>query len=424
MNTKNTINLDNNIRNSYSRFLIFGLLLIQSVGLLLALLSNDPVNTNVVIFSLVFILVSLLGNYFLPRITKGDETFILIVNMLYSIGLIIIVRLDQNVALKHILWYLIGITIFILTNLLFKYIDKFLKNKFWLFFAITFLTFIVTLVFGINRGGAKNWIRIGDLFTLQLSEFAKISYIFMIASYYYDYDKFKEMKFGKYYHVIATYIFCGLFFLQKELGTAILFFAIMIFSMFVFERRYLFILLNILLALVGIYLASLVLSHIKVRMDIWIDPWRDPKGRGYQIIQGFFAIANGGFFGTGIGLGRPELVPVVQTDFIITAIIEEMGIFMGFSIILMYILMFYKSIKVSLQLNSKFYSSLALSIGLLFSIQTLIILGGILNLIPLTGITTPFLSYGGSSTLSSFMLLAIIQFLSMRSGEIYGKIKK
>lgn len=413
-----------NYKKSYNRAIIVSLFIFQIFGILLAILANKDLNVISVYLAIAFILATFLCNIYVPKITRSDQTFILVVNMLYSISVIMIMRLSSNQVIKHIIWYLVGLVILLLVYYLMKLINKILKGKFLFFFIITTITFLVTLTLGFASGGAKNWINIGGLFSLQLSEFAKISYIFMIASYYYKYDEFTKMKYGKYYLILATYIFALLFFVQGELGTAMIFFGVLIANMFIFERRYIFIFLNIILALVGVYLASLVLLHIKVRIDIWLDPWKDFNGRGYQIIQSLFAIADGGFFGTGIGLGMPHLVPVVESDFILAAIIEEMGMFIGFSIILMYILLFYKTLKLSLEFSSKYYSSLALSIGLIYSMQALIMFGGILKLIPLTGITTPFLSYGGSSTISNFILLGVLQYLSQKAGEGNEKYKE
>lgn len=409
--------LISNDKKTYNKALIASLMIFQIIGISLALMVHDEINILSVYLSIAFVIATLISNIYVPKITKSDKTFILVVNMLYSISVITITRLSTDQVLKHIIWYLFGMIIFITIFSLMKYIDKFFKGKYLVLFIITSLTFLVTLIFGFTSGGAKNWINIGGLFSLQLSEFAKISYIFMIASYYSRYEEFIEYKFGKYYLILSTYAFVFLFFLQGELGTAMLFFGLVIANIFVFERRYPLIILNFALGIIGVYLASLVLSHIKVRIDIWLDPWQDFNHRGYQIIQSLFSIANGGFFGTGIGLGRPDLVPVVESDFILTAIIEEMGMFMGFAIILMYILLFYKSLKISLQYTSRFYSSLALSIGLVYALQAMIMFGGILKLIPLTGITTPFLSYGGSSTISNFILLAVLQYLSRKVGD-------
>ena len=413
-----------NYKKSYNRSIITSLFMFQIFGILLAILSNEEVNMISIYLSIAFVFATMFSNIYIPKITKSDSTFILVVNMLYSISVIMIMRLSSNLVIKHIIWYLSGLVILLIVYYFMKFFDKILKGKFLLFFIITTLTFIVTLALGFTSGGAKNWIDVGGLFSLQLSEFGKISFIFMIASYYYKYDEFTRNRIGKYYLILSTYIFALLFFLQGELGTAMIFFGLLISNMFIFEKRYIFIVLNIILALVGVYLASLVLPHIKVRIDIWLDPWKDFNERGYQIIQSLFAIAGGGFFGTGIGLGMPDLVPVVESDFILTAIIEEMGMFMGFSIILMYILLFYKTLKLSLEFSSKYYSSLSLSIGLIYAMQALIMFGGILKLIPLTGITTPFLSYGGSSTVSNFILLSILQYLSQKAGEGNEKFKK
>ena len=419
MNKINRVNFKDTRRISFHNKLIRLLFIFQFLGINLAIIHNLKIENSSIYLAYAFIVVTAIINYTIPKFINGDSTYIYLVNLLYSISLINIIRLDYTLINKHIIWYFIGFFIFILVRYFIKYFNKFLQDKFILFFVITLLTFILTLVFGFSQYGAKNWINIGGLFTLQLSEFAKVSYIFMIAVYYNNYEKYTSQKFGKYYLAGASYIFAGLFFLQGELGTAMVFFALMLASMLIFEKRYIFIILNIGLAFLGIYLASLVLPHIKVRFDIWLNPWDDFNGKGYQIIQSLYAIANGGFFGTGIGLGSPGLVPVIQTDFIMTAIIEEMGLFMGFAIILIFILIFYKSLKVSLQFKSNYLSSLALSIGLLFSIQTIIMLAGILKLMPLTGITTPFLSYGGSSTTSSFILLAVLHYLTSKTGEEY-----
>lgn len=419
MNKFKRVNFNDQRRISlHNRLLIF-LFIFQFLGISLAIIYNLKIQMTSIYLAYTFILVTTIINYFIPKFINGDATFIYLVNMLYSISLINIIRLDYTLINKHIIWYFAGFIVFILIRYFIKYFNKFLQDKFILFFAITILTFIATLLFGFSKYGAKNWINVGGLFTLQLSEFAKISYIFMIAAYYNNYKEYENHRFGKYYLAGASYIFAGLFFLQGELGTAMVFFALMLASMLIFEKRYAFIILNIALAFIGVYLASLVLSHIKVRIDIWLNPWDDFNGKGYQIIQSLYAIANGGFFGTGIGLGSPSLVPVIQTDFIMTAILEEMGLFMGFSIILIFILIFYKSMKVSLQFKANYLSSLALSIGLLFSMQTIIMLAGIMKLMPLTGITTPFLSYGGSSTTSSFILLAVLHYLTSKTGEEY-----
>ncbi|MDO5026609.1 MAG: FtsW/RodA/SpoVE family cell cycle protein [Tissierellia bacterium] len=403
----------NQNRKNYSSTLIKLLFLIQLFGLALVFIKkNELIDPKILGLFLAFIGASLISNIYLPRLMKVNNILILIVNMIYTIGLLEILRIDLKTGRNHIIWYLIGVFItFIVIFILEKGINLF-KNKFFFYSGLTLFTFIVTIIFGSRLGGAKNWIQITDGITIQLSEFAKISFVFAIASFYGDYENISKFKYGKYYLNIATYIFIALFFLQGELGTAMVFFASFILAMFVFEDNKPLVLINIGLAFVGLFIAYKLFGHIRVRFEIWKDPWSDYNVKGYQIIQGLFAIASGAFFGQGIGLGSPGLVPVSTSDFILPVVIEEMGIFMGISIVLLFIILIYKGIKIALVDQDNFYSALAFSISVIFASQSLVMLGGVLKLIPLTGITTPFMSYGGSSAISSFILLAVLQFCS------------
>jgi cell division protein FtsW (lipid II flippase) len=148
---------------------------------------------------------------------------------------------------------------------------------------------------------------------------------------------------------------------------------------------------------------------------MWMNPWADAAGKGYQITQSMFAIGAGGFFGRGIGLGNPNLIPEVKTDFIFSAICEEVGIFGGIAVILLYFILVYRGFKISLYIKDSFKKLVALGITLMFGFQTFIIIGGVIKFIPLTGITLPFISYGGSSLTSGFIALGILQALSKES---------
>lgn len=391
------------------------LALFQTLGLGLAMVYNMAnMDKKIAAMAIVLILISLAVNIYIPKVTKGDIFFVLIINMLYTIGLITIMRINPATGYRHMIWYILSMIIGFIVYFILKKTSNFFRDKYIFFFLLTLATFIVTLVFGDRQAGAVNWIRISEGITIQLSEFAKISYIFLIASFYSNYEDIEKKKYGSYYLMIASYIYIGFFFLQGELGTAMIFFALMIGSMFVFEERYLLVVINVILAFIGLLLAYYLFNHIRIRFEIWLNPWDSYNDKGYQIIQSLFAIASGGFFGSGIGLGRPDIVPVSTSDFIYASVVEEMGIFMGIFVILLFILLVYKSFKLALMDEDIFYSSLAFSIGMVFAAQSIIMFGGVLKIIPLTGITTPFMSYGGSSLLSSFMLFAILQLISSR----------
>ena len=193
--------------------------------------------------------------------------------------------------------------------------------------------------------------------------------------------------------------------MQREWGTTVLILIIVFILTYVFENNKLFIFINFIFAVPVALFGYFFVYHIRVRVDIWLNPWIDASGKGYQIVQSLFAIVSGGFFGTGIGMGNPDLVPAANTDFIFSAICEEMGIFGGVAVILLYFLLTYRGIKIVLSVRARFEKILALGITVIFGLQTFIIIGGVIKLIPLTGITLPFVSYGGSSLLTGFILL-------------------
>lgn len=244
-----------------------------------------------------------------------------------------------------------------------------------------------------------------------------------IASWYKNYEHYEKTFLGRISLTVMVYILLGLFLLQKELGTAAIFFATLLTTQIAFERHRWVPVVNLLLACVGLFVAYHLFSHVRVRFDMWLDPWKDFNNKGYQIIQALFAIAEGGFFGTGIGLGHPDSIPLGHSDFIFASVVEEMGAFMGICVILLFVLLLYRGFKIAMQQERDFYAAVAVAVSAIFASQAIVMFAGVLKVIPLTGITVPFLTYGGSSLLSSFVLLALLQTCSedwMREGGTYA----
>ncbi len=378
--------------------------------MLMFLYYRETLNKITLIYSLALILLVYLSNFFLLKITSGDNFIFLIVTMLVSIGVIMIYRINPELGLKQILWIGMGIVLFFITYILFKQIKGW-ENWLWLYVAGSIILFILTLLLGRNVNGATNWIKIGRL-SIQPSEIIKILTIFLIASYYTNREKFKGMKFGNYYLMGIIYLFVLFLFLQKDLGSVLIFLSVFIALQFVYEEDRKLVLINLSILVVCAVAGYYIFPHVRSRVQTWLDPWKYIDARGYQITQSLFAIAEGGFFGTGLGLGYPEFIPEVETDFIFPAICEEMGIFTGIGIIMLFLILVYRGFKIAINQRYKFYRIVALGISILFGIQSFIIFGGVLNMIPLTGITIPFVSYGGSSMLSSFIALGILQVAS------------
>jgi cell division protein FtsW (lipid II flippase) len=356
------------------------------------------------------VLIIYISNYILSRFSSGDNYIFLIVTMLLSIGIIIIYRIDEGLGIKQLIWISAGILVYFATYFILKYIRGW-KNWIYLYISGGYALFLLTFALASRKGGALNWVEIGG-FSFQPSEITKILIIFLVSAYYSNWSKFKEVKNSSYYLMGIIYSYIILLFLQRDLGTALIFYAVFIVLQFINEENRKLLLINIGLFGLGGFLGYALFDHVKIRFQSWLNPWEYIQNQGYQITQSLFAIAEGGFFGKGLGLGHPHFIPVVYTDFIFSAICEEMGIFTGIGIIMLFMILVYRGFKIAISQDNLFYKNLALGISTLFGIQAFIILGGVLKMIPLTGLTLPFISYGGSSMLSSFCALGILQVCS------------
>jgi len=355
------------------------------------------------------VLVIYLSNYILTKITSGDNYIFLITTMLVSIGIIMIYRINEGLGIKQLIWISMGIFLFFLTYFIIRKI-RIWENLTYIYLIGAYILFIITFVFGDRKHGAINWVNIGQ-FSFQPSEIIKILLIFILSSYYSNKDRWKEIKYS-YYLMGIIYSFIMLLFLQKDLGTALVFYTIFVAIQFIYEDDRKLVLINIGLSIFFGILGYTLFDHVKIRFQSWLNPWKYIERQGYQITQSLFAIAEGGFFGKGLGLGHPDFIPVVYTDFIFSAICEEMGIFTGIGIIMLFMILVYRGFKIAIAQRNKFYRILALGISILFGVQSFIILGGVIKMIPLTGLTLPFISYGGSSILTSFIALGILQICS------------
>lgn len=391
------------------------LISINLIGLLLVALYNDSFNKSTIFMAFGIILIIYISNFTLSKISSGDQYIFLIISMLMSISIIMIYRLNPGLGVKQIIWFIIGIVTLFSSYFFIKSIKNWPK---WMIFYITasFILFLATLIFGSNIKGATNWIKIGEKISFQPAEVIKILFVFFLASYYVNIKKYEN----KIMLSAVSYANIAFLFLQKDLGSALIFFAIYIIIVYVFENDRKFILYNLGVASILAVISFFVFNHVRVRVETWIDPWKYIDHGGYQIAQSLFAIAAGGFLGTGIGRGYPEFIPEVHNDFIFSAICEEMGILTGIAIIMLYLIFIYRGIKITLEQKNKFYRIVALGITTLIGFQAFIILGGVTKMIPLTGVTLPFLSYGGSSLVASFASLGILQATS----EIFEERKE
>lgn len=344
----------------------------------------------------------------------GDKFIVPMACMLITMGVILLCRIDiEKYGIRQIMWIAVGGVAFFAAYTIYYNFSKW--NKLWFLYALggTAL-FLITLVFGARIKGAKNWISIGS-FTFQPSEVTKILFVMFLSCYF---SKSWTKPVGKVkpkiIAMLVTYMFIGFLVLQRDWGTILILYSIYIFMIYVYEEDSKFLLFNVGAAAITAVLGYKFLHHIQVRVNTWLDPWSDISNTGYQITQSLFAIASGGYFGRGIGNGSPMYIPEVQTDFIFAAVCEEMGVFGGAAIIILFFLISYRCFKIAISTTDVYDKALAFGLTVMFAMQTFIIVGGVTKMIPLTGITLPFVSYGGTSIVVSLGSLGIIQAVSAK----------
>jgi len=371
-----------------------------------------PLDTFILIAGAILTLLILMSYIIIIKTKMGDQYLFLIISMLSSLGVVMIYRLDPQFGIKQIVWYGIGVILYFLSYGIFRWIKNW-DRYMYIYIGFGISLFVLTLLAGVTTKGATNWLSIGG-FVFQPAEIIKLSFVFFLASYF----TYPEMLKNEYYFLAIVYLHIGFLVLQRDMGMAMLFYGIFISIFYVFCEDKKIFLYNLGSALLILVFGYYTMNHVQVRFEAWLNPWKDISGRGYQITQSLFAIATGGFFGTGLGMGNPDYIPEVHTDFIFSAISEELGTFGGIAVVLLYFILIYRGFKITLTIRNTFRKILALGITLTYSYQTFVIIGGVIKLIPLTGITLPFISYGGSALISAFMAFGILQGLSKKSLEV------
>lgn len=386
------------------------LLLFANLGLL-----EKPYDKFAIIMGIVLCVLIGYSHFVIRRFYPDGDKFILIfASILAVVGIATLYRLDKIIAIKQLVWFTLGIIGFILIVAILPDLRSFAKYK-KVYMIITLILMPLALIFGNpDIGGAKNWIEIGP-FMFQPSEFGKIALVLYLASSlanYEDKKNFKEDFYSLLQPALVSMFSLACMVLQTDLGSALIFFGISVTMLYVAtsKKKYVFTCLG--LSAVGATAAYFLFAHVKRRVKVWINPWAYRYDDGMQIVQGLYGIASGGLFGSGIGRGYPEYIPVNDSDFIYAVICEEFGMIFAVGIMIVYFLLFYRGIRAAFVTDDKFSQLAAVGFSSMIACQTLVIIGGIFAVIPLTGITLPIISYGGSSILTTFFALGILQKIS------------
>jgi cell division protein FtsW (lipid II flippase) len=392
------------------------------------------------------------------RSPKSDQLILPLVALLAGLGLLLNARLKPNldrivceledgsvvpcygdVATKQSLWVTFGIIalaliIFVPWDRIFikiqrmSLMDWFDHHRYvWLTLGLGLV--LATFIFGVdlNDSGVRVWFNLG-FFYFQPSELLKIILVIFMASYLNEHREVVSAGYrlgpltlpplpylvplaGLWGIAMGTIIF------QSDLGAALLLFGIFLAMLYVATGRGLYVMMGMTSFAIGAYILYQIVPVVALRVAIWLDPWATAQGTGYQIVQAIYALASGGVFGAGLGRGVPATVPAIHTDFVFTAIGEEMGLIGTLAVLIAYIFLIFRGYHIALAIPGRFRGFeqlLAIGLTTILAIQTLIIIGGNLRLIPLTGITLPFISYGGSSVLVNFLIIGLLMRISAR----------
>lgn len=369
----------------------------------------------------------------------SDTVLIPIVTLLTGIGLVMIYRLTygvdgaENLATTQVVWIIAGSGALLLTILLFRDYQRLLNYKYLL--AAVGICFVgSTILFGYEINGAKLWLRIGGV-SIEPSEFARIPLIMFFAEYLSDKRevmavtsrsflglKIPRLKyFGPVVLVWAASV--GLLVFEKDVGISLLFIAASLLMLYMASGQISYVILGGLLFLTGFPILYHIFSHVQTRIEGWLDPWSDPSGKGYQITQSIFNIADGGLTGNGLGAGFAQTIPEVHTDFIFSAIAGELGLLGAAALLLIFLIFVYRGMKIALLVEDTASKLLAGGLTTVLALQTIIIIGGVTKAMPLTGLGLPFVSYGGSSVVGNFILTGLLLVISEQAGR-QGSPKK
>lgn len=360
--------------------------------------------------------------------TQADPALLPVAAALCAVGILTISRLDTYLGSHQIISMLVGLAIVIGFQRFFLQYRK-LERVTYAWVYVSLGLFVLLRLFGTEVNGARLWFSIGP-FTAQPVEGIKLFMVFFMAAYLTKngealaalrpYELAANLRL-----VMPLVLVWGIsiasLVLQRDVGMAGLFLGIFLIMLYVASRRLDLVVASALIFIIGAWLVAQHFPYVHARIAIWLDPWSDPLGRGYQAEQAYFSLAAGNLLGTGYHLGHPGFIPDAATDYPFAAIAEEFGLLGGLAILALYGALVLRGLRIAFFAQDRFTALLATGFAATLGIQVAAIVGGVVGLFPLTGITLPFISYGGSSVVAN---LVMVNFLWLFTARVQGEVKK
>ncbi|MDQ1375038.1 MAG: hypothetical protein QOJ09_2376 [Actinomycetota bacterium] len=354
----------------------------------------------------------------------ADPVILPIALLLNGIGYVFVARLNANLAGLQATWTALGVGAFIGTLMVVRRVAD-LERYRYLFALVGIGLLLMPLVpmVGRNINGARIWVRLGPV-SFQPGEFAKIALAVFFASYLVERRELLadvRVNAGQLRYLGPLLLAWGFSIVvmvaERDLGSSMLFFALFVTMVWVATGRAFYLGAGAVMFAAGSFFSVSMFAHVKERVVVWIDPWSRAANQGFQLVQAQFALAAGGFAGAGLGLGSPQKMPAAETDLIFAVIGEELGLLGTTAVLIAFVLLIGAGLRIAIRANRPFEQLLAAGLTTAIGVQAFIIIGGVTRLVPLTGVTLPFVSYGGSSLLGSYVLLALLMRISDGSTE-------
>ena len=409
-------------RRRRSRELGLGLLavVVTAGGYVLLLLADRPdIPADLWVFLLAVLGLYLVAHLAVRRFApRADPTLLPIAFLLNGIGYIIISRLDRDLARVQAVWTAVGIGAFVITLVLVRHVRTLERYK-YTFLLLGIAALLLPSLPGIGEeiNGARLCLRFGPV-NFQPSEAAKVLLVVFFAAYLVD--KRELLAAGTRHlgplrlpdpkHLGPLLLAWGFSILvmvrEKDLGSSLFFFAVFAAMLYIATERWSYLVVALGMFVGGAFIAYQLFQHVSDRVTSWIDPWSVSQTTGFQLVQSLFALGSGGFAGTGLGLGSPQKIPNASTDFVLSAIGEELGLLGTVAVCMLFLLLVGSGFRIAIQADRPFSKLFAAGLTTIIGVQTFVIVGGVIRVIPLTGVTLPFVSYGGSSLVANFVIIA------------------
>jgi cell division protein FtsW (lipid II flippase) len=370
------------------------------------------------------------------RMPEADPYLLPIVGAITAIGLVTLQRIDPALARNQVIWVAVGAIGFIAVVLIVP--DHHVLERYRYMIGLTGVgLLVITMIFGTEINGARLWIEIGGGQTVQLGEFSKVLIVIFLAGFLRDKRELLAVPTRKTLGIpvppaavvgpLVLFLVAALALVAvlNDFGTALLFFGIFLAMIYIAAGRAAYAISGFVLFLVGSVAVWALVPRVADRVTNWLDPFSDEQKQGYQLVQSLYALADGGTFGPGLGRGflvlenGRRVVPALETDFLFTAIGAEMGFIGAVGVLLLFVVLAARGFAIAARAPDGFSKLLAAGLTTVVGLQALLIVGGVVRLVPLTGVTLPFMSYGGSSVVTNFALIALLLVVSHRTERPY-----